>query len=156
MAEMNGFADGAGQPALSVPERINFSIGGKDVPVRAMQLFDLQCCKEYILALDPTLDKITYGTLVLNILAYMTSPEDSPLEVLDAKAKAMAKSCSGKELLALPTRMNELLGISGFDAPGEAEAGASPGTGTSTELSPNSPPATSAPATQDELAEPTV
>lgn len=152
MAEMNGFADGAGatSPALSVPETAEFTIGGQKINVRAMQLYDLECCKEYILALDPTLDKITYGMIILNIVGYMTSPEGTPKEVLSAKVTEMSKRCSGKEMLALTASMDRLLLVSGFEPPsGEAGAGASPGTGTSTESSPNSLPAESAPATQE-------
>ena len=67
------------------------------------------------------------------------------LEIVSHQLKVdyaeIAAKCTGKEAMLLAVPMNELLQVSGFGAPGEAEATMeSPGTGTSTSSSPNLPP----------------
>jgi len=132
----NGLSNHSDLPPTEYAE---FLVGGRAIKVRALSLYDLDALKSEIRGLDPTnVDWITYGVTVMRILAFLTSGDEPDMAMVDAKARAMAKTCTWAEVKNLPTQIDQLLRISGFDSPGEDQA-ANPGTGTSTQLSPNSP-----------------
>lgn len=121
---------------MGVPpnETATFRIGGRDLVVPALTLWDLEQSSDLIRGLTADMPWPEYATRVVRIISRKLN-EDNPLAFGDA----LLKSCSVKEGQGLAVAFGRLLSVSGFDdAPGEAEA-ASPGTGTSTELPPNSP-----------------
>jgi len=133
-------ADGNGTVAL--PETSVFRIGGRDIRVPSLSLWDLEVSKRDIMLLSPELDWIEYGFTVVRIVARkIVSDKDDAGDIETATlalSKEMSKKCSVEEIRNLTSAMNDLLRVSGFVMPGEAEA-ANPGTGTLTESPPNSP-----------------
>jgi hypothetical protein len=130
MAEPNG------HDALASPtEFAKFRIGGRDIEVGALTLWDLETSKDEILSLSGDTTVFTYAATCVRIIARKLKPEAS-----DSYAEALLKSCSVSEARNIGASFTELWRISGFDV-GEAEAAqeVSPGTGTSTESPPNSP-----------------
>ena len=129
MAEGNGVA----RPRKTV----DFVIGGETIAVPILMLGDVEALAVPIRALGPEQWWVDYSKCVLEVVAYQTKRDFNELK----------NSCSIAEARDLSSAMNKLLDESGFIAPsGEVEA-ASPGTGTSSDSPPNSPPEASAPET---------
>lgn len=112
-------------------ESAKFTIGGEEIDVPALCFLDLEELEPKIKKLGPNIPWMEYSHLVLEIVSHQ----------LKVDYAEIAAKCTGKEAMLLAVPMNELLQVSGFGAPGEAEATMeSPGTGTSTSSSPNLPP----------------
>jgi hypothetical protein len=127
----NGHASG-GMSLPSIPmESVDFIIGGRAIKLSALSLWDLERAKGPMLALSGELWWADYAKGVCEIIEILVSGES---------AETLMQSCSITEARALSVTWSELLTKSGFEAPGEDSAAseASPGTGTSTNLSPNS------------------
>lgn len=129
-----------------------FRIGGRDLKVPPLTLWDLEISADEIAEMKPNTRWSRYATLVVSVVVRQLNP-DRP-EIWDELTKSMAKSCSVAEARALSRTFDDLLSNSGFVAPGEEEAATpSDGTGTSTESLPNSPSPLDA-STSDSSSEP--
>lgn len=130
-------------------ETVTFVIGGQNIEVPALTLWAMENVKDELLALGPDLDFIAYARNVVRIVYKLLKMAHGP--EVEFEESDMMKACSVAEMRDLAPTMNRLLGISGFDAgpttgaetPVAPEAPES-GAGTSTSLSPDSPPRESA------------
>jgi hypothetical protein len=131
MADGNGKSiDGMATPPN---EHAIFRIGGRDLIIPALTLWDLEVSRTDITTLTADMPWSLYATQVVRIISRKLN-EDNPTEFGDA----LLKSCSVPEARNLATQFTELLRVSGFEM-GEAEATVeNPGTGTSTESQQNS------------------
>lgn len=102
-----------------------FRIGGEDLIVPALNLENLESCREDMIALSPQMSGFDYARCVLRILG----------KVLNIPSDDLIESCLAGEITTIPSQMSNLLRISGFDmgeevaSVGEPEL---PGIGTST------------------------
>lgn len=124
--------------SLASPDEFaTFTIGGRELKVDALTLWDLEESKDDIRALTPDMPWTSYASAVVRIVARKLKPEAG-----ESFAEALLQSCSVPEARNISASFNVLWRLSGFDL-GEEEAtdetAASPGTGTSTESPPNLP-----------------
>lgn len=128
MAHGNGHAVGG----MMVPptEHVTFKIGNRDIVVPAMSLADLERIKKQWFAMSST-DWVSNASSILEIVGILISEREPELTF-----DILRSHCSAGEAIGLPKSFNELLEKSGLIL-GETQA-ASPGTGTSTDLPPNS------------------
>lgn len=122
--------NGAAPPPPVTSPTATFRIGGEDLKFPLFTLYYLEVCKDELTTLGPGLDWVGYPGLILDILAKLREPEN--IAARKSFRLELAKACSMDEMRGLGRSMDELLALSGFTMPGEAEAvGESPGTGTS-------------------------
>lgn len=134
MAQGNGMSvDGMGSPPS---ETATFRIGGRDLKVPALTLWDLELNREDMQSLSPQMRWTEYGATVIRIVARKLKDGGD----WEPFCEALQRSCSVKEARELSVQFNDLLRVSGFEM-GEAEAAVeeNPGTGTLTESQPNLP-----------------
>lgn len=147
----NGHSKDMSVPPMAPSEFVDFRIGGQDIRVKVLTLWDLERVKDKLLNLGPGGDWITYSVDLTRIIATLTAVSPETPEEL---AERLMKACSMGEARDLPTAMTDLLTKSGFLTPGEAEAAAANlGTGISTLSPQNSQPGESAEETPSELSE---
>jgi hypothetical protein len=137
----NGHDTDISGAALGVGEYVPFTIGGREIRVPALSLWDLEQSREDIRSLDVGMYWTEYAATVLRIIARKLGNVDNYLPM----SEAWMKSCTVKEANGITPAFNQLLALSGFenaaatDPLASEEAEASPGTGTSDESPPNSP-----------------
>jgi len=143
----NGFS---WKPNFQPPSNVTkFTIGDQTIEVAALTLWAMEHVKDELLVLGPELDFISYARNVLRIVYKLTKLAHPEIEITE---EDLLRSCSIREMRNLAASMNELLGISGFDAgptgqTAEEAAALASGTGTSTQSPQDSPPTESATAT---------
>jgi len=139
MAVGNGHStDGMNGAAVSFDlkkETSPFKIGGKEIPVPVMSMWDIKRLRERI-DMDTDIHWIDMADRILRIVAILLAPDEA--DDASATHAALLKACSMEEMRGLGASYNELLKASGFIM-GEAEPpeqAANRGTGTSTESPP--------------------
>lgn len=122
-------------------ETATFRIGGRDLVVPALTLWDLEISREQITSMSPDMSWSEYAANVIKVVAAKLKPDHA-----NEFAESLQKSCSVREARELATQFSRLLFVSGFDIPdpdapvGEDSATVEhPGIGTLTESSQNSP-----------------
>lgn len=145
MSQGNGTSNGLSwKPNFRPPTEVTkFTIGGQVIEVQALTLWAMDIVKDELLVLGPNLDFIAYARNVVRIIFKLTKLAHPEVDITE---EDMIRSCSVVEMRQLAASMNELLGISGFDS-GPTQQDQAPeqaaqvsGPGTSTSLSPDSPP----------------
>lgn len=117
-----------------------FRIGGRDLKVGALTLWDLEQSQTDLQGLLESAggNLWTQNSMsVVRIIARKLKPE-----AWESYAEALSKSCTGREALGLISSFNVLWQVSGLMGEAEAATEATEvqsGTGTSTESPPNSP-----------------
>jgi hypothetical protein len=133
---VNG-ANGAANGAAGPDEYATFRIGGRDLKVGALTLWDLEQSRADLQDMNPDTPWTQYATTVVRIIARKLRPD-----AWEPFAESLAKSCTGPEARNLTSSFNDLWRVSGLMGEAEAaqeETTVSPGTGTLTESPPNSP-----------------
>jgi hypothetical protein len=130
--------NGAALNGIAAPDEFAvFRIGGRDIKVGALTLWDLQESAEDIQKMDPTTPWTQYAATVVKIVARKLQPE-----AWESYAEGLLKSCSAREARDLAVAFNKLWEVSGLMGEDEAattEATKVLGTGTSIESPPNLP-----------------
>ena len=136
MADEQQLMNGAALNGLAGPdEYATFRIGGRDIKVGALTLWDLDQSREDLQGMNPDTPWTQYAATIVRIIARKLKPE-----MWEAFAEGLLKSCTAGEARNLAVAFNDLWRVSGLM--GEAEAAnmeTLPGTGTLTESPPNSP-----------------
>ncbi len=134
MAETNGHDT---DMPLSPGEYVDFRIGGRDIRVPALTLWDLEQSRDDIRSLSPAMWWTEYASTVLRVIARKLKPDAPPETIVEGWQKACVM---GEANQIIPT-WNKLMEASGFKLGDDARplAETSPGIGTSTESPPNSP-----------------
>jgi hypothetical protein len=152
MADGNGKTADMSIPPMAPSEYVDFIIGGTQIRVRALTLFDLERTKPYIQALVPG-DWIGYASNIVSMIAELTAPSDGVGEPEATRIK-LSRACSASEAMGLAATLNELFAKSGLIT-GEAEATReNSGIGTLTPSSPSLPSGESAVETPSPSSEP--
>lgn len=133
--------DEKGVNGVVVDEFAIFRIGGRDIKVGAMTLWDLEQSRQDIQSISAEMPWTQYAATVVRIIARKLQPE-----TYEAMAEGLQKACSAREARDLATSFNELWRVSGLMGEVEAAIEEAPvtmeessGTGTSIESPPNSP-----------------
>lgn len=128
--------NGALNGAMSPDEFAVFRIGGRDLKVGALTLWDLEQSQNDIQGMSPDTPWITYAANVVRIISRKLKPE-----AWESFAEGLLKSCTAGDARDLASSFNDLWRVSGLMGEAEAATGAETvvGTGTSTESPPNSP-----------------
>jgi hypothetical protein len=116
----------------SLDEFATFKIGGREIKVSALTLWDLEQSRSDIQGMTPDTVWTEYAAKVVRIIARKTSPE-----AWESLAEQMMKACSAGEARNLAAQFNDLWRVSGLMGEAEAVQEATSGTGTSTESPPN-------------------
>lgn len=131
---------------------IVFHISGRDFPVPELRLGILRKVRKEIISLGPDQDFIEYAETVVTIMGKVLGMDQAAIDTI-------MENMTMEDVRTVSSTMTEWLRVSGFlvGAPEETQtAMANPGTGTSTELSPNLLPEGSAEATGTGSNDPTL
>lgn len=139
----DGQTNGNGAHVLAPTEYATFKIGGRELKVPALNLWDLEQSRDDIRSLSPEMPWTEYAATVIRIVARKLSDDDKQKE--QALWESLLKGCSYAEAQGIAGSFGELLTVTGFL--GQADQTDSPlgdqtlslGTGTATESQPNLP-----------------
>lgn len=90
-------------------EFVTFRIGGRDMKVGALTLWDLEASRDDIMSMGPETPWMQYAAMVVRIIARKLKPE-----VWESYCEGLLKSCSGAEARNLVVPFGELLRVSGI------------------------------------------